>query len=322
MKKALTLVTLLLFSFILISCSDKKTKDFDLQVVFFTGTGSTTIPIIKNLEEGQLIIAPNDPIRSGFRFEGWFKDINLTEEWDFTTDKIGDSSIALFANWIAGYYSITYDTNGGTMPSSFVPLEDYPEDQRDPETNPDLLLYLFYTVGVNNVLPRPTRTGYKFKNYYLYDEFMWEGAPENTIYSYRPGDGGYNRVPSQLSTDLELYAHWDPIKMSVTFRANYPVNGIVASNYYRNRTLTFGYDFIYDSNYDGQEGLNRLYDFKDYSANGLSYDDLEYEFIGWNSQADGTGTWFGDGTGTPGESTSLSVEYLSTLYAQWKPKNV
>src|SRR5690554_2829372 len=208
MKKVLSLVILILFSFVLIACSDKKNTEYDLQVLFFTGTNESSIPTLKNLEPNQLIEEPAEPTRSGFRFDGWFKDVSLTEEWDFEVDRIGDTSMALFSKWVAGFYSITYVTNGGTMPANFKPLEDYPEDQRDPETNPELLLYLFYTVGVNNVLPRPTRTGYIFKNFYLYDEFMWEGAPEDTIYSYRPGDNGYNRVPSQLSQDLVLYAHW------------------------------------------------------------------------------------------------------------------
>ena len=34
-----------------------------------------------------------------------------------------------------GYYLITYDVNGGTLPADFKHLEEYPEDQRDPETN-------------------------------------------------------------------------------------------------------------------------------------------------------------------------------------------
>jgi len=321
MKKIASLLTVFLLSIILVSCSDAKHTDNSINVLFFTGQSGSNVPASHNLAPNSKITEPEEPVRSGFRFDGWFKDVNYTDEWDFVVDTVGETSLVLYAKWGPGFFSINYELNGGTMPSTFKPLEDYPEDQRDPETNPLLLQHLFYTVGRNNVLPRPTRTGYVFKNFYLYDEFQWVGAPENTDQSWKPGDNGYNSVPSQLAQDLVLYAHWDPIKLSIIFNTNYPVSAVMTDGYYRSRTLVYGYDFVYDSNYDGLPGVNRLPDFKDFSSGGQSYETLQYEFLGWNTRADGTGTWFGDGTGTPGESTSLSVEFLSRLYAQWKPKN-
>ena len=305
----------------LISCSDRKSQDDSIRVLFYTGSNASNVEPYNNLEANSKIAEPTEPSRSGFRFDGWFKDLSYNEAWDFEVDTVGDASVVLYAKWGPGFFSIEYVLNGGTMPASFKALEDYPEDERDPETNPALLQYLFYTVGRNNVLPRPTKTGYIFKNFYTYDEFSWPGAPEGTNESWRPGDSGYNTVPSQLARDLVLYAHWDPIKLSVIFNTNYPVSGIMTSGYYRSRTLTYGYDFVYDSNYDGSLTVNRLPDFLNFENQGLTYDDLEYEFVGWNDRADGTGNWYGDGTGTPGESTSLSVEFLARLYAQWKLKN-
>lgn len=320
MKKLFIALSLVFFSLTLISCSDNKTTDFSIRVIFYAGTNATEVDPIIVLEENQLIDEPEEPTRSGFRFDGWFKDYNHTEEWDFTTDVV-TKSMVLYAKWIAGYYSITYVLNGGTMPNSFVPLEDYPEDQRDPATNPELLKHLFYTVGVNNVLPRPTRTGYTFKNYYLYDEYQWEGAPAGTTNSWKPGDGGYNTVPSILSRDLVLYAHWEAIVRSITFDANYYSTQIVPGNYYKSRSFTYGFDFVKDSNHDGTAGFNRLPDFINFSHNGLTYDDLEYEFVGWNDKKDGTGTWFGDGTGVEGELTAMTTTTLRTLYGQWRLKN-
>lgn len=320
MKKILMSVSLLLLSLVLISCTDRKMDDNSINVLFYTNTnGVTNVPSLKNLEANQLIEEPEEPKKLGSRFMGWFKDAALTELWDFQTDKIGTKSIVLYAGWGEGIFSIVYELNGGTMPSTFIPLEDYPEEERDPELNPSIVdTPHFYRAGKQLVFARPTRTGYTFANWYLYDEFMWPGAPEGTLQSYRPGDGGYNSLQTSFAEDLILYAHWNAIKMSVTFRANYPGTETISNP--SSRTLTYGFEFIYDRNYTNETGVNRLPDFRNLSG-GLNYEDLEYEFIGWNDQVDGSGTWFGDGTGTPGESTTLSLEFLSTLYAQWQLKD-
>lgn len=321
MKKILTTFTLFLLTILLVSCTDNKTYSDDINVFFFTQTNATKISPLLNLEEGQLIAEPEEePIRIGFSFLGWYKDAATTIPWDFANDRVTKTTV-LYPLWLPGFFPVYYDLNGGNMPASFKFLEDYPEDERDPETNPELSRYLFFKVGQRMVLPQPTRVGYTFKNWYLYDEYQWEGAPEGTLESFKPGDHGFVSAPTEKSEPLNLYAHWIAKSMSVSLNTNYPVAGVMTSGYYRSRTLTYGYDFVYDSNHTGEPGFNRLPDFLDFNHNGLTYDDLEYEFVGWNDKADGTGNWLGDGTGEPGELTWLSLEYLNRLHAQWKPKN-
>jgi len=41
-----------------------------------------------------------NPIREGYIFAGWYKDIHLTEEWNFEED-IVQSNISLYAKWNA-----------------------------------------------------------------------------------------------------------------------------------------------------------------------------------------------------------------------------
>lgn len=320
MKKILTTLTFFLLTILLVSCTDNKTYNDDINVFFFTETNATKIPPLYNIEEGELIVEPEEPIRIGFSFVGWFKDATKTIPWNFSTDRVTKTTV-LYPLWLPGFFPVYYELNGGSMPSSFKFLEDYPEEQRDPETNPELSKYLFFKVGQRMVLPQPTRAGYTFKNWYLYDEYQWEGAPEGTLESFKPGDHGYVSAPTEKSEPLYLYAHWVAKSMSVSFNTNYPVANVMTSGYYRSRTLTYGNDFVYDSNNTGEPGFNRIPDFLDFNHNNLTYDDLDYEFIGWNDKADGTGNWFGDGTGEPGELTWLSLEFLSRLYAQWKPKD-
>ena len=40
-------------------------------------------------------------MREGMHLEGWYKDINLTERWDFDTDKV-TGNMTLYAKWAAG----------------------------------------------------------------------------------------------------------------------------------------------------------------------------------------------------------------------------
>lgn len=307
MKKILVLFITVMITLFLVGCQDKKTYDNRINVIFYTTASGTPIESYLDLEPGSLIEEPEiEPTREGYAFAGWYKDTAGTQRWDFATDRIGNTSIVLYAKWVAGYFKINYVINGGEYPADFKELEDYPEDERDPETNPDLLKYLFFRVGQSKVLFRPTKTGYQFAGWYPYDAFKWPGAPEGTTNSFKPGDPGYTTVPSNIAEDITLYAHWTPISVSITFNANYPVTGVVSNP--SSRTLTYGLELIYDKNYDPNSEVkyNRLPDFNTIS-------NLEYEFIGWNTRADGTGTWYREG-----DIFERTVRI--TLYAQWSPK--
>jgi len=306
MKKLLLIMLTLSLTLLTFGCKDKKTHDDSVTVIFYTYRNDAQVPSLYNVEPNSKIEKPNIiPIRPGYEFDGWYKDFQKTQPWDFDVDTVGESSIVLYANWGTGYYLITYDVNGGTLPADFKHLEEYPEDQRDPETNPELLKYLFFKVGDSKVLFLPTRTGYKFKSWYLYDEYQWEGAPEGTHLSFKPGDRGHTTIPTDLPQDITLYAHWEAVKISISFRANYPDPNVTVRSPGA-RTRTYGLELVYDANYDGSEGYNTLPDFSDIP-------NLAYEFIGWNTRADGTGTWYREGD-------ILERTAPITLFAQWVPK--
>lgn len=48
---------------------------------------------------GEKIVRPQDPTRAGYRFAGWYKDIHLSEEWDFEKDTVAEN-MSLYAKWI------------------------------------------------------------------------------------------------------------------------------------------------------------------------------------------------------------------------------
>ena len=56
---------------------------------------------------GEKISRPEDPVREGMHFAGWYSDINLTDPWDFETDVV-ETNMSLYAKW----ESAANETNG------------------------------------------------------------------------------------------------------------------------------------------------------------------------------------------------------------------
>lgn len=261
MKKIVLLIALVFSVITLSACQDTKYNDDSISVIFFTAnSGSTLVESYFNLDPNQLIDEPEAPVRNGFIFNGWYKDFKKTELWDFDVDRVGDVSIILFAGWTPGLYQITYDTNGGELPNTSYPTE-------------------FYS-GDSKVLPQPTRTGYTFVSWYLYD---WEDES-----STKPGDAGYTTIPANYFEDLILHAHWKSISVRVTFRANYPIDNQGPENPSA-RTVDFGSVIDFD----------------------VLDDTATYRFLGWNSKEDGTGIFY-----TNGELFERTQRI--TLYGKWE----
>lgn len=263
MKKVLNLVLLVVMVLTLVACSDRKVSDDRVNVIFFTAnTGATQVESYLDLTPNSIIEEPEDPTRNGFIFTGWYKDFYRTELWDFENDVVGDKSIVLYAGWTAMLFNIIYDLNGGTMPTTEYPLTFVP--------------------GQSRVLPLPRRTGYQFVAWYLYD---WVDES-----STKPGDKGYQIIPSGIYEDLYLYAHWQVIRVVVTFRANYPITG-QGPDSPTSRTVAYG-DII---NFP------------------VLADTSLYTFMGWNTNAAGTGDWLVNGE-------IFTRTQRATVYGIWQPK--
>lgn len=55
-------------------------------------------------EIGKVIEEPEEPIREGYRFAGWFTDETYTEEWDFELDLVPNiEKLQLYAKWVANH---------------------------------------------------------------------------------------------------------------------------------------------------------------------------------------------------------------------------
>ncbi|NCU32637.1 MAG: hypothetical protein EOM23_06875, partial [Candidatus Moranbacteria bacterium] len=79
MKKVLIVVFLVMAILATTACSDLKTDDETVNVIFFTAnSGATKVESYLNVTPGSIISEPEPPTRSGFIFLGWFKDLSMT----------------------------------------------------------------------------------------------------------------------------------------------------------------------------------------------------------------------------------------------------
>ena len=132
------------------------TLTYDLN---YDGAPTTTQQVTKG-ENVNLII----PERRGYEFSGWY--YNGTKITDGVWQYDGD--ITLTARWKVINYSVTYNTDGGTMPDSYMKT---------------------FTVESNlpYTLPVPIKQGYNFAGWYETVDFSGEPIieiPENSLRNY------------------------------------------------------------------------------------------------------------------------------------------
>ncbi|MBR6158122.1 MAG: BspA family leucine-rich repeat surface protein, partial [Lachnospiraceae bacterium] len=74
-----------------------RTDTFGYTVIFDSRLGSY-VPSIYNITKNSHLEKPDDPVRDGYIFEGWYKDEDYLEKWDFDTDTIQKDTV-LYAGW-------------------------------------------------------------------------------------------------------------------------------------------------------------------------------------------------------------------------------
>jgi len=153
-------------------------------LVEFNTQGGSHVMSIPNVTGGSTISEPAAPVRSGYTFEGWFKDVEGTTPWNFDTDVITEST-TLYAKWELVDYTITYldGENLADMPGSA------------PAT---------YNVETETfALPAPNeKTGYTFEGWYTNPQFL----PSSKVTSVTVNSVG----------DLTVYARFIPNTYSIT----------------------------------------------------------------------------------------------------------
>ncbi len=146
-------------------------------ITFDTNGGSSVQSMRKDYASA--INSPNDPIREGYTFDGWYSDSDLTTSYVF--DTMPSHDVQLYAKWSINSYLITFDTNGGSSVQSM--RKDYASAINSPND--------------------PIREGYTFDGWY---------SDSDLTTSYV-----FDTMPSH---DVKLYAKWSINSYLITFDAN------------------------------------------------------------------------------------------------------
>ena len=73
-------------------------------VVYFLAGDGVSVPA-QTVMEGELVTKPEDPTKSGYTFDGWYRDSEFTSPWDFKGDTVTKNTI-LYGKWVHACVSI------------------------------------------------------------------------------------------------------------------------------------------------------------------------------------------------------------------------
>ena len=84
--------------------------------VTFNSNGGSDVSV-QTVNAGNKVTKPADPTKQYNNFLGWYKEDSLTNLWDFNTDVVTGNT-TLYAKWETITYTVSFNTNGGTLVTS------------------------------------------------------------------------------------------------------------------------------------------------------------------------------------------------------------
>ena len=167
------------------------------------GDGVTNVPVTKTVIPGQNYGEMAEPVRSGYKFVGWYTESEGGTKVS-ETDKVEiEAAHSLYAHWTKNALDITFNPNGGTVETESITV----------------------TVGLTyGELPIPKRDNYRFVGWFT------EVSGENKI-------SADTTVKSDDSTIL--YAIWKEVNVTISFEGN----GDNVINIPDSKTVTVGKEY-------------------------------------------------------------------------------
>ena len=92
-----------------------KWNEILVYTISFDSNGGSTIAD-QEVSEGNTVTKPVNPIRTGYTFIGWYTDNQFSTLYDFGQKVSGN--FTLYAKWDVDYYTISFNTNGGSSVAS------------------------------------------------------------------------------------------------------------------------------------------------------------------------------------------------------------
>ena len=144
-------------------------------ITFNSNDGSAVASITAN--QGSTITAPTPPTKLNHTFGGWYKEVALTTQWNFTTDQV-NANTTLYAKWVENdSYDVTFYKGNG---------------------EPDVVVSVYAGQKVT-AITNPIALGYEFS--------FWMKA------DFEP----WNFEVDVVTDDITLYAFYDIITYTVTY---------------------------------------------------------------------------------------------------------
>ncbi|MCR0248129.1 MAG: InlB B-repeat-containing protein [Clostridium sp.] len=161
-------------------------KKVNYTVTFDSQGGSSVSETGADYQE--TITKPEDPTKTGYTFDGWFKESACTNAWNFDMDVV-EETMTLYAKWTINEYTAIFNANGGESVSPETIKKNYDEALGD--------------------LPTATRIGHTFVGWYT----KASGGDKITKDTKMPADGA------------TYYAHWTVNQYTAKFDGNGGSNG-------------------------------------------------------------------------------------------------
>ncbi len=225
----------------------------------------------------------------------------------YTDSFSGAKGTVLYAVW---GYNIQFNADGGTFPKNnsdtwLAYVASYKwGDMSDPKSNYGAIIPDLYDNAPTKQNARRVQRDGKPVYALLYPDmtfFTWEGAQENLTI---PPSGhsqtnftwdSFHTVETPRGRAPEFYAIWEP---EVIYKPNSGLGADITGEY-----------MIW------KQENKALHLYEDYTVKSNPYDRPGYEFIGWNTKADGSGTSYAAGSVISGQRDNSNA---ITLYAQWR----
>ena len=227
------LVCMLLAAFCamsLIACGEEEEVDPDepevtTYTVTFDTNGGSEIDS-QEVEEGGYATQPEDPTKTDYIFNGWYKDSELTTSFEFDTEAITEDT-TIYAGWAS-------EDDSTTCTATFYWNYD---------GAPDDGIYYTKTFVNGGKLTKPstdpTRTGYSFEGWYMDTGFetafvnnsVYEGNQSiyaRWMYSYTFEAEDTQLTGLDTSTDLTTNSNGD--KLGVGFSSNFSGLSLIGSD--------------------------------------------------------------------------------------------
>jgi uncharacterized repeat protein (TIGR02543 family) len=160
-------------------------------IIFIANDGIPSPTSPTNTPQGSKITEPSSMEKTGYTFDGWYKESGFLNKWNFTND-IPISDITLYAKWVPVTYSVTYDKNasdatGTTSSSSHI-----------------------YDIEKNLTTNGFSRIGYKFSG--------WSTTTTGSL--LYANEQSVKDLGTNAGEIVTLYAKWIPFTYTVIYNAN------------------------------------------------------------------------------------------------------